>query len=164
MDKNELLRAVPQIGQVNWISVRPQKNDPVQEVDTVVVDVETGIIGDHYAGRSGKRQVTLIQAEHLPVVASILGVPKIDPASLRRNIVVSGLNVLAMRDQKFRIGDEVVLEGTGHCHPCSKMENNLGSGGYHAMRGHGGITARVIQGGAICRGDEIRPIFKEENS
>ncbi|NRB65387.1 MAG: MOSC domain-containing protein [Saprospiraceae bacterium] len=164
MDKNELLRAVPQIGQVNWISVRPQKNDPVQEVDTVVVDVETGIIGDHYAGRSGKRQVTLIQAEHLPVVASILGVPKIDPATLRRNIVVSGLNVLAMRDQKFRIGDEVVLEGTGHCHPCSKMENNLGSGGYHAMRGHGGITARVIQGGAICRGDEIRPIFKEENS
>ena len=114
MDKNELLRAVPQIGQVNWISVRPQKNDPVQEVDTVVVDVETGIIGDHYAGRSGKRQVTLVQAEHLPVVASILGVPKIDPATLRRNIVVSGLNVLAMRDQKFRIGDEVVLEGTGH--------------------------------------------------
>ena len=151
---------MPQNGQVDWISIRPKKNVPVQEVDTAFLDTGKGIIGDHYAGRSGKRQVTIIQAEHLLVVASMLGVLKVDPASLRRNIVVSGLNILAMRDQTFRIGDEVILEGTGHCYPCSKMETYLGFGGYHTMRGHGGITARVIQGGIIRRGDKVRPIFE----
>ena len=104
----------------------------------------------------GRRQVTLIQAEHLPVIASLCGLPEVAPEWLRRNVVVRGLPLLALRDRRFWVG-EVLLEGTGECHPCSRMEEALGPGGYNAVRGHGGLTARVLQGGLIRLGDELRP-------
>ena len=94
--------------------------------------------------------------EHLKVVASILGKDEVDPLLTRRNIVISGVNLLAFKNMQFQIGKDVILEMTGACHPCSKMEKNLGPGGYNAMRGHGGITTKVIQGGEIGVGDEVR--------
>jgi MOSC domain-containing protein YiiM len=112
-----------------------------------------GLQGDRYQS-SGKRQVTLIQAEHLTVVASVLGTP-VNPATLRRNLLVSGINLIALKNARFRIG-EALLEGTGPCEPCSRMEDSLGPGGYNAMRGHGGITARVLEGGWIRTGDAVR--------
>ena len=74
----------------------------------------------------------------------------------RRNIVVSGINLIALKNMKFQIGNDVILEMTGACHPCSQMETNFGEGGYNAMRGHGGITAMVIQGGEVKIGDSIQ--------
>lgn len=102
----------------------------------------------------GKRQVTLLQAEHLPVIAALAGVEAVTPEQMRRNIVVSGMSVLALKDARFQLG-EVILEGTGECHPCSRMEETFGPGGYNAVRGHGGITARVVRGGLIRVGDAL---------
>ena len=114
-----------------------------------------GIEGDHIAkGSSRKRQVTLIQEEHLPVVRELVKKSAVEPELLRRNLVVGGINLLALKSEKFSIG-ECVLEGTGLCHPCSRMEEALGTGGYNAMRGHGGITATVIRGGTITLGDSV---------
>jgi len=79
---------------------------------------------------------------------------------VRRNIVVKGINLLALKNQRFAIG-EVILETTGNCHPCSRMEENLGKGGYNAMRGHGSITTTVIKGGLIKQGDTVRLIVKK---
>ena len=113
-----------------------------------------GLDGDHYASQGGKRQVTLIQAEHLEAIASMLDRRAIDPAALRRNVVVRGINLLALKDKRFRVG-EAVLEYTGLCHPCSRMEAALGPGGYNSLRGHGGITASVLEGGPIHIGDAV---------
>lgn len=149
-----LLSTLPQIGHVHWIGLRPAKRADMQVVEQVMAETESGLVGDRYAGRSGKRQVTLIQQEHLSVVGSLLGEREANPASLRRNIVVSGINLLALKDKRFRIG-EAVLEYTGLCHPCSFMEATFGPGGYNAVRGHGGITACVLESGLITLHAEV---------
>ncbi len=149
-----LLNSLPQVGTVVWIGLRPARRIEMVPVEAVRAALESGLEGDRYAGRTGKRQITLINAEHLVAIASMLDRPEVSPALLRRNIVVKGINLLALKDKKFRIG-EAVLETTGECHPCSRMEENLGPGGYNAVRGHGGITARVIKGGVIRLKDQV---------
>lgn len=141
-------------GGVAWIGIRPIRQKPLRPLETVQAVEALGLEGDHYASPGGKRQVTLIQAEHLVTVAGLLGLDTVTSEQLRRNIVVSGINLLALKGKQFRIG-EALLEYTGTCDPCSRMESNLGRGGYNAMRGHGGITARVLRSGRIQVGDTV---------
>ena len=161
MEIKHLLNIIPQIGKVEWIGLRTEKKGLLLEVEEVEVNTKEGLVGDHYNSRSGNRQVTLIQSEHLDVMASILKKQHIDPQLTRRNIVVSGINLNALKNQQFRIGENVILETTGHCHPCTRMEKNMGAGGYNAMRGHGGITCKVIQNGTINLGDQVRLVLQE---
>lgn len=155
MSMSYLLAVMPQRGVVQWIGVRPARRAPLIRVDEVEARLGRGLVGDHFSGTAeSKRQVTLIQAEHLDVIARLMHREDLDPSLLRRNIVVKGINLLALNGATFSIG-AVVLEGSGGCHPCSRMEEALGAGGYNSMRGHGGITARVIQSGSIRLGDEV---------
>lgn len=151
----ELLGRLPQQGVVEWIGVRSARRVAVTRVDAVEARAGAGLTGDHFSGSpESKRQVTLLQAEHLDVIGSLLGRESVDPALLRRNIVVRGINLLALNGARFSIGG-ALLEGAGGCHPCSRMEEALGPGGYNAMRGHGGIIARVLQSGIIRLGDPV---------
>lgn len=150
----QLMGHFPVNGTVEWIGIRPGKKKDLVLLQSVMLDPAYGLEGDHYSGRSGNRQVTLIQAEHLPVIASLMQLDQVTPGQLRRNIVIKGLNLLALKDKTFSLG-EAVLEYTGLCHPCSRMESTLGTGGYNAMRGHGGITARVVKPGRVSIGEKI---------
>lgn len=151
----ELMRAPMAPGRLVWIGLRPAHRQPLQPVAEAVIETGTGLRGDHFPGKGdGKRSVTLIQAEHLVAVAGILGLPSVAPTQTRRNLVVAGLNLLALKGRTFSIG-EARLEMTGDCAPCSRMNENLGAGGFQAMRGHGGITARVLRGGTIRIGDAV---------
>lgn len=143
--------AVP--GRLDWIGLRPEREAPVHEVATADV-TDAGLSGDH--GRAGKRAVTLIQAEHLPVIAILSANAEVKPAQLRRNLVISGINLLALRKGLLRIGG-ATLEIQGPCPPCSRMEKELGPGGYNAMRGHGGWYASVVQAGRVQVGDLVSP-------
>ena len=151
----KLTSQFPRAGKVQWIGLRPKRDVPMQEVAEVNAIAGKGLQGDRYASGSGKRGITLIQAEHLPVIAALSGHDKISPAILRRNIVVSGVPLAALIGKKFRIG-EVILEGTDACDPCERMEAALGPGAYNAMVGHGGLCARILQGGKISLGDELQ--------
>lgn len=157
------MRQFPQAGRLDHILLRPARRVPIRSVTEALAIAERGLDGDRSAAArpGGRRQVTLLQAEHLPVVAACIGVTTIAPELLRRNLVVSGLNLNTARslfdDQSIQllIGEEVVFELTGPCEPCSRMEELLGPGGYNAMRGHGGRTARIVRGGVLRVGDRV---------
>lgn len=154
-DVAKLMGKSTKAGTVTWIGLRPARRGPLHSVQEAEAAPGKGLRGDHFHGQgSGKRQVTLIQGEHLDAVGAFLRGPSADPDLARRNIVVRGINLFSLQDRRFRIGD-AVLEHSGPCHPCSRMEENFGPGGYNAMRGHGGITARVIEGGTVRVGDAV---------
>jgi MOSC domain-containing protein YiiM len=153
----QLLTIYARPGTIEWIGVRPERRAPMLSMTQVQADPVTGLAGDHFAGKTHRqRQVTLIQQEHLAVIAAFTGQP-VTPESLRRNLVVSGINLQALKGQEIQVGS-VILKVTGLCHPCSRMEEILGVGGYNAMRGHGGITAQILRGGVIDLGDSVTPL------
>ena len=151
----ERLRDVPATGTLRWIGLRPAHGAAMQIVDAVEAIADRGLAGDRAAG--GNRQVTLVQGEHLPVIAGFMSLPALSPLQLRRNLVVEGINLVALSKLRFAIGD-VILVGTGPCAPCSKLDELIGKGGFQAARGHGGITARIERGGTIRVGDRIQVV------
>ena len=152
---DRLLGSVPRAGRLEWIGLAPARRAELVTVERVAVQPGTGLDGDHHArtGR-GRRQVSFVQAEHLPVVGALLGRDAVAPADLRRNLIVSGINLLALKAARFRIG-AVLFEGTGLCAPCSRMNETLGPGGFQATRGHGGIVAAALEAGEIQVGDPV---------
>ena len=153
-----LLATLPQTGRLKWIGLRPLRRETLESVLEAEAKTDAHLVGDHARPKlGGKRQITLIQHEHLAVVAGFLGLPEpVAPGRLRRNLAVSGLNLLALKNRRIQIGEEVILAITGECHPCSRMEKELGPGGYNAMRGYGGLTARIGRGGRLRVGDVVR--------
>ena len=142
-------------GEVTWIGLRPLRKEPMQTVKSAKLVAGVGIEGDHYhTAHAGPRQVTLMTSEDLASIASFLGRDIVAPEFVRRNIITRGVNLLALKDQRFRVGS-AILEGTGECAPCGRMEVNMGPGGYNAMRGRGGITARIIESGNVEIGDDV---------
>lgn len=160
----QLLATLPQTGRLEWIGLRPERRTELLAVPEAEVLTDKRLAGDHAGLKpGGKRQITLIQHEHLAAVAGFLGLPApVAPGRLRRNLVVSGINLLALKGRQLQIGEEVLLDITGECHPCSRMEEELGPGGYNAMRGHGGLTAHIARGGFIRVGDAVRVVVAPE--
>ena len=151
----DLMNAPMRPGRLDWIGLRPERRAPLQPVAQAEVVIGGGLIGDHYTGPvDAKRMVSMIQAEHLSAVAGILGLKAVTPLMTRRNLVISGVNLLALKGRQFRIGD-ALFEYTGPCAPCSRMDENLGPGGFQAMRGHGGIITRVLRPGTIRVGNAV---------
>ena len=166
----QLTQQFSQAGKLEAIYLRPARGVACITALSAEAITQKGLVGDRTCSTPSRntlgsnrlvsnRQVTLIQAEHISVIGALIGKP-VDANILKRNLVVSGINLLAaktlFKDQimQLTIGD-VILQVTGMCEPCSKMETALGLGGYNAMRGHGGVTATIIKGGELKVGDSI---------
>ena len=142
---------------IEWIGVRPRRREPLMAVTEAEAVADLGLRGDHRMTKTpgSGRQVTFISREFVTQIEQHLGTNDLDPAVLRRNIVVSGINLNALRRQQFWFG-EALFEATQLCHPCARMEAELGPGGVVAMMGYGGLCAKVLQTGQIAIGDSLR--------
>lgn len=152
----EKLRQSIAPGKLEWIGLRPERRGEIRVVDRAQGIVGLGLEGDHRCLKTpgSARQVTIISREYIHQIAQQLGLAAIDPALLRRNLVISGMNLNLLRFQRLQIG-EAIFETSALCDPCSRMDENLGQGGAAAMFGYGGLCAKVIQGGLISVGDQV---------
>jgi MOSC domain-containing protein YiiM len=150
----EMMGRHAQAGRIAWIGLRPGRRAAMIAVPSAEIG-PGGLDGDH--GRPGKRAVTLVQGEHLRAIGAYLGHGPVAAETLRRNIVVEGLNLAALNGWTVAAGG-AVLRITGICAPCSRMEEALGHGGYNAVRGHGGWCADVAAPGRVAVGDRVAPL------
>lgn len=149
-------------GRLEWIGLRSAHRGEIDVVESAEALVGRGLVGDHrsYKTPGSGRQVTIISREFIQQICLHTGRAEIDPILLRRNLVVSGLNLNLLRHQRVQIG-EIILEPAALCHPCSRMNQNLGPGGAAAMYGYGGLCAKIVQGGRLTLGDVVARLPRE---
>ena len=91
----QLIATLPQQGRLEWIGLRPARRAEINVVQQAELITGYGIRGDRSVEKAGgKRQVTLIQAEHLSAIAACAGLDEVTPEMLRRNLLISGINLL----------------------------------------------------------------------
>jgi MOSC domain-containing protein YiiM len=130
---------------------------PMEEVDEVEVVVNKGFRGCIHWRPGSKRQVSLIGRETLHK----LGVA---PGMVKENITTQGMDLQALSTgQILRVGEQCVLEITGPCHPCARMDE-IRMGLQEKLRGQRGWLCKVNVGGRIRRGDGIEVLVTAEQT
>jgi MOSC domain-containing protein YiiM len=132
----------------------------VESRDRIEVRAGLGVVGDRYFGRPAHRDasVTVIAAEALDELAAELGSGPLDPLATRRNVVLRGAQVEALRGQLFSLdcGDgEVVLAGGRPANPCAWLELVLAAGAHRGMRGRGGVRCAPRTDGVLRLGPAV---------
>lgn len=146
-------------GKVEWIGVR-KKEGEIKSLNHGFAIEGLGLKGDKITRKSSKkRQVTLMQKEHISVILSLAkeeNQKKINEIQyyFKRNLLISKYNILNLKGKFFSVG-EAKFFGTGDCKPCKKIENLLGKKMFEAMQGMGGITATVVKSGRIKVNDSL---------
>ena len=119
-----------------------------------------GIVGDRYAGKLAHRDaaVTVLAAESVEALAADVGVTAPDPLLARRNVVLRGAEVEALRGQRFSLDSGegvVVLQGGRSANPCAWLDTVLFPGAHRGMRGRGGIRCAPLTDGVLRLGPAV---------
>lgn len=150
-------------GTVETIFVTSAGSKPMEEVSEVETLEGCGIAGDRYCEGTGfwvqygdVCQVTMISGEDLDYIESKLGI-SVKGGEHRRNIVTRGIDLLALRRRRFRVG-EALLEYDRSRPPCKHVQDLTEPGMTRALRNRGGICVRVVEAGRIRPGDAIETV------
>ena len=146
------------------ILVAEHRGAPMRALERVEAAVGQGLIGDRYAaGRgtfssraavmAGAREVSLVSMAAVAACSRRLDMP-IEAAALRRNLVVTGLDLMTMRGQLLCVGD-VRLEIVSSCPPCGYLSRLLGQDMRAGLHRIGGMRAAVRTGGLLIAGQHI---------
>ena len=148
-------------GVVEEIYVAPKGSATMERVEEVNTIEGCGIEGDRYCEGTGYWtpygdvcEVTLISSEDLDYIQNELGI-RVKNGEHRRNIITRGIDLNDLRRKRFRIG-EAVLEYDRPRPPCRHVQELSEPGMTRALKGRGGICARVIKAGRIRTRDPIQ--------
>jgi MOSC domain-containing protein YiiM len=144
-------RGPERTGVVRGLRLAGRSGEPIRDVDTAVAEVERGFVGDRHAARrpGHRRQLLLVDQAELDLLRLPGGV-------LKENVLLEGINLESLEaGQRLHLGDEVVIELTEPCVPCSKLER-IRPGLISDAWGHRGQLARVLAGGTVRVGDPVR--------
>ncbi|WP_435768545.1 MOSC domain-containing protein [Nocardioides sp. SYSU DS0651] len=127
---------------------------PMQAKESVEVETGKGIVGDRYHGTK-HRHVTVQSREDLDRAAAAYG-SEVPSHLTRRNITVGHGSVPRDPGSRILIG-AVLLEAVRVAAPCKLLDDTIGAGAQEALRRRGGTVFRVLEGGTVRVGDEVRP-------
>lgn len=123
--------------------------EPMEFKDEVVALTGTGLEGDRHAVPDNARQILLMDKE-------VLDAFDLKPGIVRENVTVSGVSIHKLsQGQRLRLGSDVVLEVTGHCEPCARMDE-IRLGLRESLDMQRGMLTRVLQGGKLTLGDQVK--------
>jgi MOSC domain-containing protein YiiM len=147
-------------GVIEGIYLAREGGAPVERVEEVEALKGCGLKGDRYCSGTGHWsrfgrdcEVTFVQAEDLDRIELKTGL-QVKNGEHRRNIVTRGVSLKDLRRARFRIGEALF----GHARPCSvcrHIERLTEPGMTHALRGRGGMCAKVLESGWVRSGDVI---------
>ncbi|MBI5575025.1 MAG: MOSC domain-containing protein [Deltaproteobacteria bacterium] len=142
-------------GMVAAVSVSSRKGEKKSPVSSVVLVEEHGVRDDAHAG-PGHRQVSLLASESIGKMRA-KGL-SVGPGDFAENITVEGFDLLQAKvGDRIRVGEALLeISQIGkECHTRCAIYFQAGD----CVMPREGVFARVIRGGKVAPGDEVR---KEE--
>ena len=139
------------------IGITNTNNKKIEELDSIDVVANKGIVGDrHFKDFNDPYcQLSLIESENIDYynIKYGLNIPYID---FRRNIVTSGIQLNELVGKKLKIGD-VELEGIDLCRPCKHLTEMLGEANIlKEFLRRGGLRCQILSSSKIKTGDKIQ--------
>ena len=159
--KEEDSRPVSQAGRVARLFIGPEESGPIQEIAEVEGVAGKGLRGDRYfdadeGAHDPSLEVTLFSAEALEEGRAESGLD-ITAEDMRRNLMTEGVQLSDLLGRRFSAG-EVTFEALEENPPCARLQRLAGKRLLKPLIGRGGIRARIVTGGTIRAGDELRPL------
>jgi MOSC domain-containing protein YiiM len=133
---------------------RAPDDHPLLEVQKIECVAGHGIRGDRfYDYRDNyKGQITFFSVEVFEKLAARFGLTNKSAGDLRRNVIVSDVNLNDLIGEEFSI-QGLRLRGTAHCRPCYWMNHALAPGAEEFLHGNGGLRAQILSDGVMAVGD-----------
>ena len=155
-------------GFVKGIFLAPEAGAQMTGVQAANAIEGCGLEGDRYCAGTGHWsrfgrvcEVTFIAAEDLHDIERETGVG-VKNGEHRRNVITRGISLKTLRrGERFRVG-EVIFDYRGPRSVCRYIERLTEPGMTQALKGRGGICARVIENGTVRVDDEIEVLQSTE--
>jgi len=148
------LTAVTSSGTVEAIYLAATHGERPHRVEVAVGHAGKGLEGDRNFGDHDSCNITLIEAEAFERQRVEQGLD-LDPGDARRQVLVRGLDLGELIGRRFVVG-ELECEGEERCEPCSHLTRLVGTQAVLKGLLHTGLRARILQGGTVRVGDEVR--------
>jgi len=139
------------------LGITDTNNKKINEVESIVVLENRGIVGDrHYSEYNDPYcQLSLIESENIDDYNSKYGlnIPYLD---FRRNIITQGIGLNNLVGKRIQIG-QVQLEGIDLCRPCKHLTEILNQDNIiKEFLRRGGLRCQILSSSRIVVGDKIK--------